>query len=84
MTLILLMERILHQLIGTLSVYPMIYKVLYIPGGDRRISSINSSSVLQFDGQSNFCVTSFPILSTIQIQIVVMMFQVRLHGPIKF
>ena len=26
------MEEILHQLIGSL-VYPMIYKVLYIPGG---------------------------------------------------
>ena len=27
------MEEILHQLIGSLSVYPMIYKVLYIQGG---------------------------------------------------
>lgn len=36
-------------------------------------------SVLQLDGQSNFCVTSFLILSTIQIQIVVMIFQVRLQ-----
>ena len=24
-------------------VYPIIYRVLYIPGGDRRISSINRS-----------------------------------------
>ena len=30
---LLLMEEILHQLIGSLSVYPMIYKVLYIQGG---------------------------------------------------
>ena len=37
---ILLMEEILHQLIGTLSVYPIIYKVLYIPGGGN--PSINS------------------------------------------
>ena len=29
---LLLMEEILHQLIGTV-VYPIIYKVLYIPGG---------------------------------------------------
>ena len=29
-----------HQL--RLVVYPILYKVLYIPGGDRRISSINS------------------------------------------
>ena len=29
--------------IGSLSVYPIIYRVLYIPGGDRRISSIDSS-----------------------------------------
>ena len=28
-----------------LAVYPMIYKVLYIPDGDRRISSINSSKL---------------------------------------
>jgi len=30
-TLVLLMEEILHQL--RLAVYPIIYKVLYIPGG---------------------------------------------------
>ena len=34
--------KILHQL--RLAVYPIIYKVLLIPGGDRRISSINSMS----------------------------------------
>ena len=28
-----LMEEILHQLIGSQVVYPIIYKVLYIPGG---------------------------------------------------
>ena len=33
------MEEILHRLIGCLSIFT---KVLYIPGGDRRISSINS------------------------------------------
>ncbi len=27
------MAEILHQLIGSLSGYPIIYKVLYIPGG---------------------------------------------------
>ena len=27
------MEAILHQLIGSLSLYAIIYKVLYIPGG---------------------------------------------------
>ena len=37
----LLMEEVLHQL--RLVVYPIIYQVLYIPGGDRRIWSINSS-----------------------------------------
>ena len=39
------MEQILHQFI------PIIYKVLYIPGGDRQISSINSSEdqVLLFE-----------------------------------
>ena len=31
--MILFMEEILHQLIGSLSVYPIIYSVLYIPGG---------------------------------------------------
>ena len=31
-----------HQL--SLVVYPIIYRVFYIPGGDRRISSINSST----------------------------------------
>ena len=30
---ILLMEEILHQLIGTLVLYPIIYRVLYMPGG---------------------------------------------------
>jgi len=30
---ILLMAEILHQLIGSLSDYPIIYKVSYIPGG---------------------------------------------------
>ena len=34
--LILLMEEILHQL--RLAVFPIIYKGLYIPCGDRRIS----------------------------------------------
>ena len=28
-----LMEEILHQLIGSLSVFPIIYKDFYIPGG---------------------------------------------------
>ena len=32
------MEEILHQLIDSLSVYPIIYKVSYLSGGDRRIS----------------------------------------------
>ena len=32
-----------HQL--RLVVFPIIYKVLYIPGGDRRISSIDSISL---------------------------------------
>ena len=32
-----------HQL-RLIVVYLIIYKVLYIPGGDRRISSINSSA----------------------------------------
>ncbi len=31
---ILLMEEILHQLIGI--VYPIIYQVLYIPGGEKQ------------------------------------------------
>ena len=34
------MEEILHQL--RLVVYPIIYRVSHIPGGDRRISAINS------------------------------------------
>ena len=36
---ILLMAEILHQL--RLVVYPIIYRVSYIPGGDRQISAIN-------------------------------------------
>ena len=39
---ILLMEEFLYQL--RLVVYPIIYEVLCIPGGDRRISSINCRS----------------------------------------
>ena len=35
------MAEILHQL--SLVVYPIIDRVLHIPGGDRQISSINSS-----------------------------------------
>ena len=31
--MLLLMEEILHQLIGSLSVYHIIYRVVYIPGG---------------------------------------------------
>ena len=31
--MIMLMEEILHQLIGSISVYPIIFRVLYIPGG---------------------------------------------------
>ena len=30
---VLLMAEILHHLTGSLSVYPMIYQILYIPGG---------------------------------------------------
>ena len=41
--LIMLMAEILHQL--RLVVYPIIYRVLYIPGGCFGISSINSSRV---------------------------------------
>ena len=37
---ILLMEEILHQL--RLVVYPIIYKVLYIPGGWQDFGTINS------------------------------------------
>ena len=39
--LILLMAEILHQL--RLVVDPITCRVLYIPGGDRRISAMNSS-----------------------------------------
>ena len=30
--MVLLMEEILHQLVGSLSVYPIIYQGFYIPG----------------------------------------------------
>ena len=40
------MEEILHQLIGIF--YHMIYRVLYIPRGDRRISAINSQLPTSF------------------------------------
>ena len=39
------MDKILHQLI----VYPIIYMVLYIPGGDRRISEPSTVSLVCFN-----------------------------------
>ena len=53
------MEEMLHQLIV---VYPVIYKVFYvfcIPGGDRRISSINGMSLCSTkEWRDNFQATS--------------------------
>ena len=42
---ILLMEEILHQLIGGLSAYPIIYRFLYIPGGAGFLSSTVCSHI---------------------------------------
>ena len=36
------MQEIRRSPVEVGSVYPILYRVLYIPGGDRRISSINS------------------------------------------
>ena len=44
--LLMLRKSGVHRL--RLVVYPIIYKVLYIPGGDRRVSSINSSVSYRF------------------------------------
>ena len=35
-------SEILHQLIGSLSVYLILYRLLYISGGDRRISEAST------------------------------------------
>ena len=58
--MVLLMEEI--RLTSWYGKYPIIYKVLYIPGGDRRISSINSSHLPTNFEQSGSCGGSFLLL----------------------